>query len=327
MIQKLLKESRKFSFVQVMRLLRYFTAAKPDAGKDFTSLLEERVRVRPELSLAFPATDVAEIERLPQEDGEHFRMTARFLGLYGESSPLPVFYTEDLIEEAREDMSVSRDFIDVVNGPLYHLLFRCMSKYRPHLRIAEERDEATLEILFSFMGLAVPELRKGLEKPHRLLRYAGIFSQFPRSALGLETLLRDGLYEEKLAVTPCVPRVAEIPEDQRCYLGRSGCRLGVDACIGLQIRDRMGKFRLSIGPLSKDRFHQFLPDGPRYEEACFLTRLYMVDPLECEMEVHLDPADAEHARLGTERWSRLGWNTWLYSGDRRKEDLYTTLPV
>jgi len=44
---------------------------------------------------------LGEVER----DGHRFLITATFLGLYGVSSPLPTFYTEDLMDEASQDIA------------------------------------------------------------------------------------------------------------------------------------------------------------------------------------------------------------------------------
>ena len=108
LIDELVEHGHEFSFVQVMRLARRYLDSDGEAGIPGIPW-QERVRIRPELSLAFPAADVAKVER----DGDNLRVTATFLGLYGPSSPLPTFYTEDLMEESSNDESVFRDFLDI----------------------------------------------------------------------------------------------------------------------------------------------------------------------------------------------------------------------
>ncbi len=53
-----------------------------------------------------------EFEEKSDSEDERFEVQVNFLGLYGTSSPLPVFYTEDLIDEASDDESVAREFIE-----------------------------------------------------------------------------------------------------------------------------------------------------------------------------------------------------------------------
>ncbi|MFO8111269.1 MAG: type VI secretion system baseplate subunit TssG [Desulfosalsimonadaceae bacterium] len=67
------------------------------------------------MSLAFPPADIDRIQEMDLQEHSGYEITANFLGLYGISSPLPTFYTEELMHEAAEDESVCRDFIDVIN--------------------------------------------------------------------------------------------------------------------------------------------------------------------------------------------------------------------
>jgi len=309
----LLKKGSKYSFIQVMRLLRLLSRLQP---RSIEGEAEQPtgIRVRPELSLAFPASEVARVEELPGEQAR-FRVTATFLGLYGVSSPLPSFYTEDLLEEEGEDLSASRDFLDLVNQPLYELLFRCWTKYRPFLKVGEERDPVDLERLFCLAGLGEPEFRKDVAESYSLLRYVGLFTQFPRSALGLETLLRDSLGEIPVEVFPCRERTVTVPEDQQCRLGVRSCTLGGDGLVGDRLVDRTGKFRLRIGPVGTDDYHDLLPGGAGHRKLVSRVRFYLPDPLEYDIELLLEEGETRTACLGGTRWAALGHDTWTFSGD------------
>lgn len=272
------------------------------------SVREEDIRIKTELSLAFPASDVVKIEELDHE-GRLFWITVTFLGLYGSSSPLPTFYTEDLIEEAAEDFSVAKDFIDTINHRLYLLLFHCWGKYRQFLQVVEENNPKDLEKLFCLLGLGEEELREDLPEAYSLIRYIGLFTQFPRSALGLETLLQDALGETSIGVIPCLKRCVKIPPDQTLFLATSGNSLGEDSFLGEEIDDRMGKFRLQIGPLKTEPFHSLLPGTLHHKKLTSLTKFYLQDPLEYDLELILAAREAEKVCLGGPMWSRLGWDT------------------
>jgi type VI secretion system protein ImpH len=310
----LLKNGHAYSFFQVIRLLRMLCDGSK-RPKDVETREQGRIRVRPDLSLAFPAADIAKVEETPPGDPPGFLVTATFLGLYGTSSPLPTFYTEDLLEEASEDRSTTREFIDVINGRLYELLFRCWGKYRLFQQVAEEGNPGEFEKLFCLVGLGEAGSRDDAPESYQLLRYAGLFSQVPRSALGLETLLRDALGGIPVEVVPCLGRNVKIPLDQRLFIGTSGCSLGEDGFLGESIDDRMGKLRLRIGPLPIERFRSLLPGHPDHERLAFLSRLYLADPLEYDIELLLLEEEARTACLGSPRWSRLGWDTWTFSGE------------
>lgn len=329
MIQELLEKSRRYSFVQAARLLKVFSSFEPgsntqgDTGRSAEDFWRYTLRVRPDLNLHFPGTDIVAVDRITGEAGDgaagpRFRITATFLGLYGVSSPLPTFYTEDLMDEAREDSSVIRDFVDIVNGPLYPLLFMSWSKYRLALRVVEDQSSADLERLYCLAGMGDPAFRDRVEAPYPLIRYAGLLTQSPRSALGLERLLSDAFEEPKLKVIPGIPRKAVIPEDQRLHLvaGKTEKRLGRNSFLGRRIRDRMGKFRVRISPLHAEGFQAWLPDTPRFEKLRSLIRVYLDQPLSWELEVVLAEGEVSTARPGKTEWGRLGWNTWLFAKDR-----------
>ncbi len=313
----LFEKAHEFSFFQVMRLLRLFIPESeiPEAKK---SVEEESIRVRPELSLSFPPADVAKIEEVDQEKPLYL-ITATLLGLYGSSSPLPTFYTEDLIDEAAEDMSVTRDFIDIFNHRLYLLLFRCWVKYRLFLQVIEENDPGVLGKLFCLIGLGEEALRKDLPESYPLIRYTGLFTQFPKSASGLRALLQDAFGGIPLEVIPCLKRIVKIPPDQRLLMGISGRVLGESCFLGEEIDDRMGKFRLRIGPLKSNPFHRLLPGSIEHQRLNFLTKFYLLDVFEYDIELVLAEREAKTVSLGGSEWSRLGLDTWVFSLDHLAE--------
>lgn len=310
--QTLLKKGYEFSFFQVMRLLRRLDENNIDGGS--VSAKPPDIRVVPNLSLSFPASDVEKIESIESEDSIHYRVTANFLGLYGSSSPLPTFYTEDLMDEAADDSSASRDFIDILNQQFYQLLFGGWQKYRQFLQVTEEKNPQCIERLFCLEGFGETTYRKTHPDTYQLLRYIGLFSQFPRSASGLQTLLEDAI-QLPIKFIPCIARKVKIPEDQRLHLGISGGILGHNSIIGEKIDDRMGKFRLRIGPLTADDYRGFFPGSDTYNKLVTLTDLYLQDPLDYDLEIYMYEKQAQTTCLGGSQWSKLGMDTWLYAGE------------
>ena len=274
--------------------------------------LLRRIHTGPELSLAFPEADVTSVKALPGEPSR-FSVTATFLGLYGTGSPLPTFYTEDLLQEQAQDRTTSRDFIDIFNSRLYSLYFAVWAQYRLFYKIGEARDNDALHRLYCLLGFEGPALREGLDDAYGLIRYTGLLNQLPRSAEGLRALLTDNL-GEAVEIEQAVERMASIPENQRFSLGRSGNLLGRTAYLGREIADRMGKFRVHIGPLSGDAFERLLPDKPLYRKMCNLVHCYTDQPLIWDADITLAQEDLTVARLGDGPWSQLGFNTWVYSG-------------
>ncbi|MBF0527914.1 MAG: type VI secretion system baseplate subunit TssG [Deltaproteobacteria bacterium] len=308
----LFSHPRSFSFFQAIRLLRLFLRLTGE-GSD-TALFQNQLRVRPLLSLSFPGTDVYSVEEIPVGEATRYQLTATFLGLYGASSPLPTHYTEDLLDEASDDKSVSRDFLDILSDPFYGLFFRCWTRNRWFIKVAEEDSPDFVERLFCLAGLGLLEMQTEVPQARRLLRYIGLLTQFPRSAMGLKTLLSDALKTPHLDVIPNIPRQMQIPEQQRCYLGKQGGTLGVECYLGRQILDRIGKIQIKAGPLDADAFHEILPGCAGYEDVKLLTKVYLITPLESELKLIMDAPQVEPTVLGGHRWSLLGYDTWVFSG-------------
>jgi len=276
LIARLLREGHRFSFIQAYRFL--LRQLHREAGKDLDiHELAKQIRVRPDLSLAFPDADIVKIEDTPPSG--RFRITAAFLGLYGSSSPLPTFYTEDLLQELAQDHTVSRDFYDIFNSPLYTLYFAIWKHHHLFYNIAEEPDRNTMERLYCMVGFGSEPLRKSIDNPYGMLRYIGLATQFPKSAEGLRALLADGLSEAAIHITQCQERIAEIPPRQRLFLGRSGNVLGEDAYLGREIADRAGKFRVHIGPVSREAFSRYIPGQPAFQKLSQFIRFYLDQPL------------------------------------------------
>ena len=275
--------------------------------------LEKHIRIRPELSLRFPGTDITGVEKTG-DDPVQYLITATFLGLYGSSSPLPTFYTEDLMDEFNDGKSIKRDFIDIINYAIYPLFFKIWSKYRLFYKICEENDEAVINKIYCLLGLENKELREPIYNIEKYFRYAGLTMQFPRSAEGLESIIGD-CYNlgNKIQINQCVLRKVSIPNDQHSLLGKSCCTLGMDSVIGKTINDISGKFQVVISDADADILHSFLPDKQLFLELKQMVDFYVNQPLEWELVVELEGKKIETTQPGNKNWSHLGWNTWLVS--------------
>ncbi len=266
------------------------------------------------------------VEERKDKNNSFFQVTANFLGLYGVSSPLPAFYSEDLIDEALEDRSISRDFVDIINHRLYELLFKCMTKYRQSIQVMEECNPHHIQRLFSLLGFGEDILRSEIPDSHSLFRYIGLFTQFPRSAMGLGTLLQDAMGKIPVVVEPCIKRNVKIADEQRICLGIHGCNLGEDSFLGEEIEDRIGKFRLKVGPMRKSDFRQCFPGKEKYKKLVLLTNLYISEPLDYDMELVMQKGQKKTACLGSSEWSSLGVDTWIFAGKDKWESRSVVFP-
>ena len=312
----LLSRGRSFSFFQAVRHLKNLTA---EEGGDRIngSRPVDVFRVRPSLSLSFAGPG---IERIEETSAGQWLLTANILGLYGTGSPLPVFYTEDLLEGREWDHDAARDFLDIINQRLYELLYDGWPKSQAMMKVMEEDDVPYADRFFSLSGLGRKALRAGLDTPWGLVRYSGLLSQKNRSASGLKTLLTDALGGLPVKVVQALKQKVPIGADQQCVLGLSGNVLGETSYLGTEFDDGTGAILIRIGPLSEEAYRGFLPGTDGYRLVVDLTRFYLSSPVTFVLDVVMkDDAKKETTRPGHTRWASLGLDTWLFSGESAGE--------
>lgn len=313
-VGNLLDNPTAYSFFQAIRLLRLHS--DNCSGRELEEFFRNHLRVRPQLSLGFPATDLTDIEVENEGDDEAYRLETSFMGLYGASSPLPTFYTEELLSEAADDKTVTRDFLDIFNNDFYIQFFRAWSRSRLMVKAVDEKDDSWLERLNSLLGYGHRQERQVVPEECREFRHIGLLTQYPRSALGLRTYLKDGLDLPDVHVEQCVLRKVKIPKDQQFSLGVQSNVLGERSWIGEELDDRMGKISVQVKGLDAEKYHDLLPVGADGDKLDNMVRAYLVEPLEYDLELEMRPGEAHTAALGGEMWSGLGYDTWIFSGDR-----------
>jgi type VI secretion system protein ImpH len=317
----LFRRPKAYSFVQVVRLLKLITSKT--SGKSLKDFFDNNLRIRPELSLGFPGSDVCGLEEMENEDQVKYRITASFLGLYGSSSPLPTFYTEELLAEANEDLSGLRDFLDIFNDNFYIKLYKTWARHRLSVRIVEEEDQEAIERAFCLIGLGHESLRERFTETYRALRYTGLYGQHPRSALGLKTVLSDRLGGIPVEIEQCMSQKLSVPEDQRLYLGRQGNNLGEDTVLGCEILEHMNKIGIRVGPLKADEFQSLMPETRLHRAIEEHISLFCIQPFTYDLVLIVKEEEYQTTKLGGGVWSKLGQDTWLFSGQREKPGYVT----
>jgi type VI secretion system protein ImpH len=314
---ELLKNGKDFSFYEAVRLLHGLHKDAPRLGHQGPPE-RERIRLRPALSLSFPGTDITSVDTVESADGiERYRLDVTFMGLYGTSSPLPSFYTEDLIR-MENDESLLRGFLDLFHHRLLSLLFRTWEKYRHTVQYdASGRDWFSTRLL-TMLGAALETHPRGESlRPGRLLAYAGLLTQQPRSAAALRALLADHFEEAGIEIEQCKGRWSEIDPRQHNRLGSRNCTLGADLSLGEAVFDRAGNFGVDVGPLQFDAYMDFLPDSNNMAQLRELVDLFNNDCLDYEITITLRGEQVKRAQLSSDH-TRLGWSSWL--GDASPTD-------
>ena len=288
---------------------------------------DERVRFVSNPSLGFPPSEVESVTWSGAAGDERATVQVNFMGLHGQASPLPLCYPQELLWDLKEPEGRRvRDFLDLFNHRMVSLLFRAREKYRHAQRFERHgRDEFTARVL-ALAGLDDEEVREatGTRLP-QLLRGLGVLANRHRSASGLEDMLRASFPGVGVRIRSCVARRVALPDDQRLYLraprrtaprrGDALSGLGRDTCIGTSRVDSSSAFRVVLGPMSEAEFRRFLPGEPDFEALGRLTRLYVQEPLDFDVVLHLRSSQRPALHLAPDAGLRLGQTSWLAPTD------------
>lgn len=316
LVRRILRETRDFEYFQLLHLVER-TGDNIPIGHQGPAA-REPVRLRPTLSLAFPACDLDFVDW--DESDQRLRVTTTFLGMYGSDSPLPTHFTEALLAETEDDERV-RAFLDLFHHRIFSLLYRSWAKYRYHIAFRTGGTDAISQVVRAFLGIGTPGTAEHLRTPPvRLFRYAGLLSQRPRSASGLAGLLRDFFDDVDFDVEQCVGRWLPIQPDDRNKMGQAKCALGTDFLLGERIFDRSGKFRVRVGPVDFATYTRFLPGEKAARQLAELVTYFSTDPLQFDTEVILKSEEVPDLPLGERgflgRLSRTSWLKSRPSGDK-----------
>ena len=304
------------------------TLARISGGYSFSRAVEQVIRgcghgrppeewlrftVNPDLS--FPPGDICGARNTIDEAGEErVRFVLNLMGLHGAASPLPTYFTEHVAQH-QDEPDALRDFFDVLHHRLISLFYGIWNKYRYYLQFRDNGTDINSRRFFSFIGLGHRELQgtSGLRR-ERLLSYMGLIAFSGDAAGSMESILRHYFRHALVHIIPCIHRRVPIPEDQRCALGLSNCRLSTDFLLGSEVLDQTGKFRVLFDSLSWERFTAFLPGGALFSELQALVRFVLRSRLGFDVELRLKPAEIPEFIIGKASPCRLGWTTWAGAG-------------
>jgi type VI secretion system protein ImpH len=326
----------EFDFFQAVWLLERANAGGTPVGQR-GPVTQERLRFRPDLSLGFPATDVCGLLEFSGASGAPCHLLeVAFLGLYGGSTPLPLHYAVDILrasdpERATErggpghgsgadllpGSSPMRDFVDVLHHRVISLFYRAWLKYHYERAFAAPQRDVVTDYLKLLIGCP-PEYDAATlgVPPLKLLRYAGLLTQRPRSAMSLQGLLFDYWGDIPVQVQQFVGQWVPLEPGDLNHLGAANSRLGVDLTVGDQVYDLGGAFQIRLGPVDLATYETFLPGAARYEQTRALTRLYCADPLAFSLEIVLRAGEVPMTQLTSNAQAgRLGWTSWVRTGD------------
>ena len=299
-----------FDFFQALRRIEGIALDLPRLG---TALRpgEEPVRVSQEASVAFAPSTLSAFEE--SDTGGAPRLEQRFFGLLGPNGPLPLHLTEHARNRLlhHDDPTFAR-FLDLFHHRLALHFYRAWAQSRPVVQHDRPDQDRFAVYVGALAGYATPATRRRDEVPdHAKLFFTGHLSRSAKNAEGLAAIL-EGFFGLPARVDQLTVGWLPLPADQLTMIGRDedlAVPLGAGAIVGRRARDAQTRFRISLGPMDLDRYHDFLPGGRSLLRLIDWVRNYVGYEFDWQVQLVLAREEVPGIQLGRE--GLLGWTTWL----------------
>lgn len=306
LIEWLADEPYRFEFYQAVRILETIQPQALVSGFEQSQLRPEGVRFRSQISFGFPASEVQSLKLA----GDSPQLTVNMFGLAGALGPLPHPYTEMVMDAAARREHGAADFLDIFNHRLISLLYAVRRAHEAALTAVAPHCGLFAEYLFALIGVAGRHTREKLTLPAQsLLYYSGLLARQPRTAAGLELVLRD-YFGVPVTVRQFSGIWRHIDESQWTKIGRSGQNqaLGSSAALGKNAWDQAGAITILIGPLALSEFLKFLPGEHKYPALCAFVKFYNGATQKARVRLVIRGPEVPQLKLGR---SRLGYSSWI----------------
>jgi len=326
--EKLRKEPFSFDFFQAVRLLERFFPERMSVGK-FAHPETEVARFGAHPSLAFPAS---QIQAMDCPEGGPVRMTVNFMGLFGPQGVLPNPYTTLIIERLRFGDYSLRDFLNIFNHRAISLFYRAWRRYRFDVACEHGERELFSRHLLSLVGLGSEGLReRQAVSDDTLIYYSGLLSQRPRSAQALKQILAD-YFDVPVEIEQFAGGWYRLDPETQCRLSEANDdneELGFGVVVGDEVWNQQSRVRIVLGPLSLERYADFLPVGQCWESLRAWVRFFSNDEWDFEVKLILEREQVPACTLGAEGISgpQLGWVSWVKSASFSRNPDDTVLAI
>ena len=302
-----------FDFFEAARRLECAHPDRPLLGRS-AKPSDDFVRFCQTPTLAFAPRGIDRYQ--PGSAGKPARLHGLFFGLFGPNAPLPLHLTEYALDRQinARDHTFSA-FADIFHHRMMSLFYRSWADAQPTVQMDRPKEDRFKLYMGALVGLATPNLDARDALPDQFKRFfAGRLLQQTRNAEGLKGLL-ERFFRVPVGIVEFVAEWMRLPATAHLRLGSSSevAALGLTAVIGEQVWGSQQRFRLRLGPLSREQFNNFLPGGTALSELVAAVKTYVGEEKAWDLQLVLRREDIPATRLG--RSVRMGLTTWM--GERQ----------
>ncbi len=292
LIDQLRQAPQSFNLFQALSILERSEPARAALG---TSVgLDESVRLVAQIGMGFAPSDLAWLDDSARP-GPPLTLASTVLSLAGAHGPLPMPYTEMLLERRRLRDPAGLEFLDIFNQRLLAFLYRSRRKHHPALAggaLASAPLVRCLDALASLgRGKDDDDEEVSARGPHgeqAWLRHAAVQGAAPRSMTSLLAVVRDRLgihFTGKQFVGGW--HALALQDRARLHSqGKPASRLaglGMGGSLGARAWDQGAGMALDAPPLQPQQFAALLKGGRTHGLLHWLVARH----LQCDIDVQL----------------------------------------
>lgn len=298
----------RFGFFEVLRWFESEYDDKPRLGQSKRPA-DDLLRLGQACSLQFAPSTLSDFQ--PQQNAPD-KLTQNFFGVFGPNGPLPLHLTEYARHRLRHVHDPTMvEFLDVFHHRLISLFYRAWADAQPTVQLDRRDQDRFGFYVNSLLGTAEPGMQRRDAMPDASKRFfVGRLSGATQNAEGLQAILSH-YFDIPVEIESFIGEWLEIPQDSYCYLDDDDQvgQLGRSAILGTKSWQCQHKFRIKLGPLSLEEYHQMLPSGGKMKTLVDIVRNYIGLELSWDINLQLKKQEMPVARLG--EFGQLGWTTWL----------------
>lgn len=290
----------QWGFLSILRHLERHSADVPRIGRS-RRVREEAVRLGQDPFLAFPASDLNEVDLAKRPAV----VRSRFLGFFGAFGALPLNITEEVSRWVQLGDRSFVEFSDIFATRFIQLYFRAWSDSRSITQYDHSFDDRFQNYLLGMTGLGTEAFqnRDSINDTTKL-RMVPLAMGRVKSAVRLRQML-ELHFETDIEVQEMVPSWMEFEPDSVSRLGTQGSSLGRNIHLGSRIQSIGEKICVHVRVKTLSHYKGFLPGGQENAHLRDIVFWYLGRVFEVDVAVWLPRHQVPAAQLGTS--VELGW--------------------
>jgi len=318
LIDQLTQTPFYYEFHQVMKALE---STKPEGSPLGSGAFpaDEAIRIQSRVSLSPSPSDISHIS---YTQGTYV-VEINFMGLAGLQGPLPLPYTERILDRQRIRDYGPTEFLDLFNHRFVSL-FHCI--YKKTLVGLYNKPASKMPIGRTIQGISGFLTQKITQDipPETYLQFGAAFWHQQKNKFAFQKML-DSFFKVPISVFPFQGRWVFLDEAQKTKIGNQGQfqSLGKGACLGNKAWNQSAGIKMKVGPLPHDRFLTFLKSGQAYKNLISFCYAYLGGGQEFIVQLGIHPQEIPPLRLNGKR--ALGWTSWFSSQTKQDPDFQVHL--